>query len=493
MKRACRLFTMLLGAWVGCSAAATLDEIAQRLPEGQRWLNHASEDLLPYWTDSGALGEPYGQFPSFRCMDGSAYDSATPCPEFKQAPDWIRSELGRNYVRMQARQTFAYVVGFHLTGKPELLAHAAAGVNDIRKRALDRATGSAATYYENGKTYPKVGERTAQDLAYAGVALAAYYYVTRDAATLADLDRLHTHLMSYYDAQQGQMRWTLSGPEAGRHELVAQLDPLNAYMILTTPLLHGEQQKRWQADMRRLVGAIRTQYCTLADSRCHGTLDAEANKPGGRHNDFGHSAKAYWMSLLAARQLGDTATETWAHQRGEQIIHQAYLANTGSWASRWRENGLDEGKEWWIYAELDQLSTSFAMEDASYAQYLPQTWDFWLAHFPDPKSHEVYGWVSADGTQNSGPLKQHQWKNGYHSLEHALVGYLGAQALHGKPAVLYYALPKDSLERLQPYYFPGKELSRETEMRDGSTILKLAFSLLRPKPDAVTSFTLPTP
>ncbi len=67
-----------------------------------------------------------------------------------------------------------------------------------------------------------MGERTAQDLAYAALAMAAVYDLTRDPATLDDLDRLHRHLMSHFDADRGEMRWTLKGPESGKRELVAQ-------------------------------------------------------------------------------------------------------------------------------------------------------------------------------------------------------------------------------------------------------------------------------
>jgi hypothetical protein len=39
--------------------------------------------------------------------------------------------------------------------------------------------------------------------------------------------------------------------------------------------------------------------------------------------------------------------------------------------------------------------------------------------------------------------KQWQWKNAYHSFEHALVGYIVAQQLQGEPVTLYYAFPAD--------------------------------------------------
>lgn len=73
---------------------------------------------------------------------------------------------------------------FTLTGDPQLLKLAEAGVHDIRNRALDPVTGSPVTYWQEGKGEPAVELRTAQDVAYAGAALATWYYLSRDAATL---------------------------------------------------------------------------------------------------------------------------------------------------------------------------------------------------------------------------------------------------------------------------------------------------------------------
>lgn len=461
---------LLAALAVGTASVAA----AAALPSAETWQQHATNDLLPYWRHTDALGSPVGRFPTFRCIDGKAFDARKPCPELASPPKWIQPELGRQYVRMQARQTFAYAVGFQLTGDPELLAYAAAGAADIRRRALDPDTGSAATFYDTaGRAQPPLGERTAQDLAYAALALAAYYNLTRDSATLEDLDRLHQHLMSHFDATRGEMRWTLKGPEADKRELVAQLDPLNAYMVLVTPLLDDERKARWQADMARLVGAIRTHYCAGDKPRCLGTIGPGSDAPGARHNDYGHSGKAYWMVLLAARQLGDKEAATWAETKARAILAEAFLKDSGSWASRWRASGQDAGKDWWIYAELDQLASTLALDDRSQAAYLERSWPFWLKHFVDRDNGEVYGWVAADGTPGYG-LKQHHWKNGYHSLEHALIGYLVSQALSDEPVTLHYALKADTRERLAPYLFDGEEISRESVVPD---VLRVKFRI----------------
>lgn len=447
------------------------------LLDGAAWQRHASRDLLPYWREAGALGVPPGRFPTFRCDDGRAFEPARPCNELTHGPAWIRPELGRQYVRMQARQTFAYAVGFHLTGDPALLSLAAAGARDIRERALDAATGSAATFHDaDGRPQPPVGQRTTQDLAYAGLGLAAYWHLTRDPATLEALDRLHRHVMSHFDAERGEMRWMLEGLEADRRELVAQLDLLNAYMVLVTPQLTGERRARWRADMARLVGAIRTHYCAGAAPRCLGTIAPGSEAPGARHNDYGHSGKAFWMVLLAARQLGDVDSAEWAATRARALLAEAFDPVHGTWASRWTASGPEQGRSWWIHAELDQLAATLALDEAGPRAWLARSGPYWLRHFVDRERGEVHGGLAPDGTPHGGPT-QHHWKNGYHSMEHALLGYLTAQALAGEPATLYYAIDRRAASGLAPYLHAGQVLAHEALGTPSAPLLKVRFSV----------------
>jgi hypothetical protein len=53
--------------------------------------------------------------------------------------------------------------------------------------------------------------------------------------------------------------------------------------------------------------------------------------------------------------------------------------------------------------------------------------------------------------------KTWKWKNAYHSLEHALVGYISSQQIHGEPVTLYFAF-KDLTPNtvVRPYLFTGE-------------------------------------
>jgi len=228
-----------------------------RLPSGEGWLTHFREDLLPFWDTPEAWGEPRGDFPTFRCNDGKRFIAATPCPELAGAPVWIRENLDREFVRMKSRQTYLYGVAFHLTGDARMLALARDGVRFIRSQALERDSGSAISFWQAGKAGPPILQRTSQDLAYAQLGLAMYYYLTRDEEVLADILRLKEHLFHrYWNAPWDMLMWVVDGGGSGdetRKELVAQLDQINAYLLLLTPILPQPHRARWKKDLLKLA------------------------------------------------------------------------------------------------------------------------------------------------------------------------------------------------------------------------------------------------
>jgi len=90
------------------------------------------------------------------------------------------------------------------------------------------------------------------------------------------------------------------------------------------------------------------------------------------------------------------------------------------------------------FDELDQLAGTLALSDPKFAHYLPRAYDYWFTHFVDKEFGEV--WNSVDGRTHA-PVapKQWEWKNAYHSFEHALIGYIVGQQLNDQPITLYYA------------------------------------------------------
>lgn len=461
---------------------------ADELPDLDRWRRHLTEELMPYWTTPDALGTPVGNFPTFRCPDGSAYRATAPAPCLDPAkvPAWIAAELPRDYTRMKSRQTFTYGVAYHVTGEERYLAYARAGGQWLRAHAYERATGSAISYWEAGAPGPALARRTTQDLAYAQVGLAFYYYLTRDPEVLADLIRLERHIMrTYWDpalAPGGMLRWVLADGDtpgdARRQELVAQLDQINAYLLLIAPLLEDPAvAAAWRRDLLALANAIEAHYFAPEHGMFWGVLhDPAERKLGGRHTDFGHSMKALWMLYLVGQAAEEPRLTDFARPHVAPLLARA-AQPSGCWASEARADGTaNPHSQWWIFAELDQAAATLALREPAaadgrappaYARHLAKSYACWLERFVDPAGKELWPFVPASWTPatfaEGGPLKASHWKNGYHGAEHALIALITTAGLTRQPLPLYYAFAgaaPPAPARIQPYYFRGRIASR---------------------------------
>ena len=159
---------------------------------------------------------------------------------------------------------------------------------------------------------------------------------------------------------------------------------------------------------------------------------------------------------------------------------------------RWTTLGVQAGNDWWIYAELDQLAGTLAQRERGQAAYLSKTQAFWFKYFVEPGMPEVWSGVSASGDHDPNELRQHQWKNGYHAMEHALVGYITAQALAGKTARLYFA-PDAAGSPLHAYLFGGRVSHSGIEKRRAEKVLAVDFALPAPADSADALASLPAP
>jgi len=451
------------------------------IPAGNRWLDHLNEGLLPFWTSEAALGKPPGAFPSIRCDDGTLYNDKRPCPEVKAL-----GPPNERYLVALSRQTFGYGVAFHLTGERKYLDMMKAGIDFIRQNAVDRANGGMATTQDlsNGAWGPAPGLRTPQQLAYGLLGMAFYFYLTGDPDVLQDVVSVKNYIFEKYSTPAGALRWLPSfraGAAGGERQLVAHLDQMNTYLVLLTPLLREPARSEWKEDLVRLSKVMIDQFYSPADK----LFFLASNKPSDRDSaatstDFGHSAKALWMIQFTGLLTGRTELVDFVQDNAQALLARAYLADCGCWAGGiLAGRTLDLNKVWWVYAELNQLAGTLALSDAKYARYLPRAYDYWFSRFVDARFGEV--WTSVDGRTHE-PVrtmpKQWEWKNAYHSLEHALVGYIVAQALNNKPVTLYYAFPNDDMAKAaQPYYYSGRLMGVEAEtIGEGRRTQKLTFS-----------------
>jgi len=465
------------------SVSMSQDITSPAMPTSEQWLSHIQHEIAPFYLQDEALGEPAGNFPTFRCNDGKAVDLSAPCSELSAR--WIKDNLGNQYTRMLSRQIYTYGVIFHMTGDQNALNAAKVGVDYLRANLLDREQGGAVSYLNSeGKPGLKVGQRTAQDLAYAQVGMSFYYYLTRDEAVLKDILAVKEYIFSHYrNMKNNQLLWVLedsTGQSSQQLELVSQLDQINAYMLIMIPLLPEKIAQQWKLDLRWLIDGMLTHYHNETEQRFYGYIHHPSGKNiMGRHADRGHTIKAYWMIYLSAKLLQDDALVLQAESGMRTVLKKAYdqafiyelMADpkgldpemeVGFWNSK--PNSM--GSAWWEYAELDQAAETLALKDPSMLQYLRYTYTSWLASMVDKQHGGI--WAYAFGHDAS---KLHQWKNGYHGAEHALIAYLGAAQRENQKAALYFALKVKKGERLTPYYYSAKDA--QIEVLDG--IQKVSF------------------
>jgi mannose/cellobiose epimerase-like protein (N-acyl-D-glucosamine 2-epimerase family) len=466
---------VVLAAWAAARAQDKGAAIAG-LPAPADWVQELKRDILPFWETPAALGDPVGSFPTFRCNDGTVTNPQAPCAEFTAAPDWIRGAVGRQYVRMISRQIYLYGVAYHLTGDPKYLMWARAGVRYILDNAVNKTTGDVVSYWSGGKPVVDPDDQTSQDLAYSLVGLSFYYYLTRDPELLPPMLRIESFIRQrYFDPKLGLYRQALKGWEADRTELVSQLDQANAYMLLLTPLLPAAEQKSWRGELAQIAQIMRSRFYDPGSTMFLGLLDPKA-KPGNcvfsrDDTDFGHTIKTYWMLYFIGRVLDDNALTKFAADKAPGVLGRAFLPATGSWATQptcaAAPNDINRTSTWWMAAELDQAALTFGIANHNLLTYIPKTNDFWLKHMVDPRYGEVWNEVTLPDFTPRLP-KVHLWKNGFHTAERALIGYIATSAIRDEPAVLYYAfqgckLPTD----LRPYYYDGRVASHaETLLPD---------------------------
>ena len=468
-------------------AVCKAQECIEELPTGTDWIRHAYRDLLPFWMMREAMGDPVGSFPSFRYRDGTVVDPADSLregwDEWEGEFPTLRQHLDNQYVRMLSRQTFLYGAGYHMTGDERLLALAKAGVDYLLENAQEE-NGSFYSYFdqEDGRWHPEPELRTSQDMAYALLGPAFYYYLTRDPEVLKAVLRGKEYIFRHYTEEEGRrLRWIdrdfvdAQGDTHLTHQvrLVGQLDQLNAYLALLTPLLTDRKvQEKWKGDLRQLADLLVEEFYSTEHRLFWADIGPEGKRLGRGGPDFGHTIKSFWMLYLVAGILEDGKLEQFAVNGAAQTLEEAYLPEVGTWGlAKGEEGEIVRHRVWWMHAELDQASATLSLVDPSAACYLASTYRYWFDQFVDPLHGEVATFIE-DGTGEVEWAKAFSWKNGFHSLEHCLVGYITSQAARGERVSLYYAfgaLPEKEL--IQPYYFRGE--IEELEERDCAQLPEL--------------------
>jgi hypothetical protein len=433
-----------------------------------------------------AHGTPVGNFPTWRGMDGSVQGPSERKP------------------RMMGRQVYAYSLGFMMTGDEALLDLARAGNRWLLDHARDSERGGWHADLDAAGAPSGSAMKTAQDMSYAVMGPAAYFYVTRDreaeGAVLAARDLLFDPA-KYWDAPNGRIRDGMDAAlsvetymgEPGSWELVAQLDPITAFLLLVQPVL-SEPSRRTQVldDLRRLAERIQTSF--YKDGIFWGTTGG-IDHYGSRHTDFGHLLKAYWALLQIDKRLEDHPFLELLDANLEPALTRAHDVELGRWAKA--PASLTEvtyGSDWWAYAEADQLAATLSLRDPTWIPTVALTSAHFRSDYVDRTrpAREVVPSISRGGAwvrrwPDNDTAKAGMWKNGFHSTEHAMVMMLLGHYLENTPAQLYFALPAADLAKMaadsRPYTFLGR-VAKVEDLRPLASdptrrVVRVSFDQLR--------------
>lgn len=469
------------------------------------WLKHL-DNLLLFWDKKEAYATGKSDlFPTYRCNTGETFDiNANPLPD--EIVDALNSEdtkglieLDKNFIRAHSRQTYAYGIAFHMTGKGKYLNLCKKGVDALLK-AIDGNYGMCVTQTLSGKWDNARSDRTSQDLAYGLTGLGMYYFLTHDKTILHRIIQLKDYIFNaYLSDRRGYLMWLpKNNPKSeGEVQIVAQLDQLYAYMLMLTPCLPEPYKSVWKKDMKKIADILITHFYSEKYNMFWGTQNnMDRMQLGTDHTDFGHSVKTFWVILKVGQLLGEPFYVHFARPNIEKILKDAFIprvtgsAIPGSWARRSDANNeLDIDKEWWILAELDQAAEILSIHDPFFYDYLNETQKYWLEVMTDKKDGEI--WHMVDGKTNE-PVhrfpKIHNWKTSLHSFEHVLFSYMTAANFANENFHLYYALPEwetADQDNVAPYMFFANVVKVEKqksdiqlELPDNNEVYKVTFNNL---------------
>ena len=448
-------FLLLLFSSVICTFNNSKTAIASnpRSITGERWLTHVEEDLNPFFEIEDAWGDEIGNFPTRRTNTGLFNPNKNPL----------------NHFVAQSRQTFAYGVAYHLTGESKFLTLAKAGVDWIGENGIDQTLGGTYKYLSQPSNTPdnNFNSRTSQEQAYALQGMAFYYYLTRDEDVLNNIVSLKNDLFdTYYDDSRNVMNFLPTDTVDSQLRLTATLDQLNTYLLLLTPIVPDDYKQSFETDLQNLSQSLLDNFYSSEYNVFW--LREGNNQLLERQTDYGHSIKSLWMLQQAGEVLNDNKLINFAEKNATELLAEAFHEPSGSWANDpyFDENGnftQDLNKDWWIYQELDQMAGTMCLQETSFCDdYLENTVNWYFDNMVDKTYGGVYQRVSADGLTARGK-KQWKWKSGFHSYEHALVGYITSQFAVDEEIQVHYAHTDDICSptgglifgSINPYYYEG--------------------------------------
>ena len=192
MHRSRALWLLLLTATAPAQQAAPsrLDS----LPTPQRWMQHLTQELMPFWTMPQALGSPLGAFPTNRYNNGDTVRPGMPPPDSTQQTRQRWGWYSGLSVVSLSRQTYAYCVAYYMTGEERYLRYAKAGVDWLLRYGRQQ---DGAFYdfvdRETLKGSPRGGSPMVAAAAYGLLGPSMYYCLTRDREVWWAIQQAHRY------------------------------------------------------------------------------------------------------------------------------------------------------------------------------------------------------------------------------------------------------------------------------------------------------------
>jgi N-acylglucosamine 2-epimerase len=477
--------------------ADPLDPDAVTVPDvlkGDTWLRHHREDLMPYWDIPAALGDPVGNFPSFRDRSGQV-DPANP----------------NRGLSTLARQVYGYSLAFMLTGEERYLTYAKAGLDWINTKAKDPVYGG---YYgelkDDGTPANAQGNKDVFDLASLGLAYGMYFNVTRDPAAEKDLLAVRDLLFDkYYDAANNRIKDSLTydlSTEVDTNnnggDITNYLVPVTAmYLSNTAILTDPDRRAQFRNDIRLLTQSLIDHHKNSAAAANKWWFWGRTLRFGNFNalqTDFGHNIKSYEMIYNADQMFPD---HPWASLAADRttLLDRAWDDAASRWNQKLRNfqlGNVEPDSAWWIHDEADQtlasldINEGFTQARVNQLARSGQTWlDVYVDRDPAYPVRETFFRVARNGTDTD-LRKSGFGKNMLHAHEHALIMYLHGRKLEGKPAKLYYAFPADQALTAvaKPYWFDAtneyREVTGDVSVLPGHKVVEVSFSGIGDVPDA---------
>jgi hypothetical protein len=459
---------------------------------GDTWLRHHREDLMPYWDRPEALGEPLGNFPSFRGRNGELI------PESPESTIRGLSTL--------ARQVYGYSHAFMMTGDDRYLTYAKAGLDWINAKAKDPVYGG---YYSrldiNGDPIDRYADKDVFSLASLGLAYGMYFNVTRDPTAEADLLAVRDLIFDkYYDAAGNRVKDALT------YDLATEVDtnddggditnllvPGTALLlpnlaILTSPV----RRAQFKNDLRRVTDSLIARHKNTSATnpkqrfwfwgRTLGFGDFNALQ-----TDLGHNIKSYAMIYNANNLFADHPWQSLDTDR-TRLLQRAWDDRAARWNQRLRNlvaGNVIPDSEWWIHDEADQLLAAMDLHDGfdnqarqnQLARSAQSFLDVFVDRDPFRPAHETFARI-ARNPEDTDLRKSFFGKNMLHNNEHALIMYLHGRALEGRPAKLYYAFPAEQALTAvaKPYWFDAagetRTVTRDVTTLPGHKVVEVEFT-----------------